>query len=345
LRTASQKHMNGINKTNNKTAIVTGITGQDGSYLAELLLKKGYKVVGLKRRSSAICTGRIDHIFSSPNLEMEYYDLSDSGKIWEVLHEYRPDEIYNLAAQSHVRVSFDIPEHTVDGIAMGTLRILNAMKTVVPDAKFYQASSSEMFGDNPNHPFNEGSRLMPASPYACAKVFAHSLIRNYRESYNLHASSGILFNHESPRRGETFVTRKITRAAASIKMGLQDKLYLGNLDAKRDWGFAGDYVEAMWLMLQQERPDDYVISTGKTYSVRDFLECVFDISGLGDPMKYVEIDPRLFRPQEVPYLIGDSTKAKEKLGWTPNVTLEELAKMMYDSDWNDLCQTPKINSI
>ena len=200
MRTASQKHMNGINKTNNKTAIVTGITGQDGSYLAELLLKKGYKVVGLKRRSSAICTDRIDHIFSSPNLEMEYYDLSDSGKIWEVLHEYRPDEIYNLAAQSHVRVSFDIPEYTVDGIAMGTLRILNAMKTVVPDAKFYQASSSEMFGDNPNHPFNEESRLMPASPYACAKVFAHSLIRNYRESYNLHRAG--FFSITNRQEGE-----------------------------------------------------------------------------------------------------------------------------------------------
>jgi GDPmannose 4,6-dehydratase len=259
--------------------------------------------------------------------------------------EYRPDEVYNLAAQSHVRVSFETPEETVQSIAIGTLRLLEVIRTIDPTGnqiKFYQASSSEMFGDNPNFPYNEDSKFMPASPYACAKVFSHNLVKNYRKSYKIHASSGMLFNHESPRRGETFVTRKITRAAAAIQMGLQDKLYLGNLDAKRDWGFAGDYVEAMWLMLQQEKPDDYVISTGRTRSVKEFLDCVFDIAGLGDPMKYVEIDPRFFRPQEVPHLIGDSTKAKEKLGWVPKVTLEQMAKMMYDSDWNELCTKPKI---
>jgi GDPmannose 4,6-dehydratase len=263
---------------------------------------------------------------------MTYYDLNDTGAFWKLLIEVEPDEIYNLAAQSHVRVSFDIPEHTVDGIAMGTLRMLNAMKTVCPAARFYQASSSEMFGDNPNYPFNEESRLRPASPYACAKVFAHNLIRNYRESYGLHASSGILFNHESPLRGETFVTRKITLAAARIKLGLQDKLYLGNLDSKRDWGFAGDYVEMMWLMLQQDEPDDYVVATGRTHTVRAFLEVVFEHAGL-DIEKHVEIDERLFRPQEVPYLLGDSSKARNKLGWEPKIKFEELAKMMFDEDY------------
>ena len=249
--------------------------------------------------------------------------------------DIKPDEIYNIAAQSHVRVSFDIPEHTVDSIAMGSLRIMNAVKKVCPDSRFYQASSSEMFGDNPEYPFDEESILMPASPYACAKVFAHNLVRNYRESYGLHASSGILFNHESPRRGETFVTRKITMAAAKIKLGLQDKLFLGNLDAKRDWGFAGDYVEAMWLMLQQDNPDDYVIATGETYSVKEFLDCVFDYAGL-DPDKYVEIDPRLFRPQEVPYLLGNPAKAKKVLNWEPKVKFEELCKMMYNEDYKSL---------
>ena len=323
-----------------KTALITGITGQDGSYLADFLLKKGYFVVGLKRRSSIICTDRIDHIYNSINFKMEYFNLNDPGCFWRLLLKYRPDEIYNLAAQSHVRVSFDTPEETVQSVAMGPLRMLEAVRTIDPTGnqiKFYQASSSEMFGDNPNYPFNEESRLMPASPYACAKVFSHNLVRNYRESYGVHASSGILFNHESPRRGETFVTRKITIAAVKIKMGLQDKLYLGNLDAKRDWGFAGDYVKAMWLMLQQDIPDDYVISTGETYSVKEFLECVFDYAGL-DVDKYVEIDTRLFRPQEVPYLLGDSTKAKNVLGWEPEVKFEELAKMMYDSDWNLMCR-------
>jgi GDPmannose 4,6-dehydratase len=314
-----------------KTALITGITGQDGSYLAELLLKKNYRVIGLKRRSSVICTERLDDIFGHKDFEMRYFELNDTGCMWRLLQEYQPDEIYNLAAQSHVRVSFEVPESTVDGIAMGTLRLLEAARHIVPNARIYQASSSEMFGDNPEHPQSEKTALMPASPYACAKVFAHNLVRNYRESYGLHASSGILFNHESPRRGETFVTRKITLAAARIKLGLQDKLYLGNLDSKRDWGFAGDYVEMMWLMLQQDTPDDYVIATGKTYTVREFLNTVFGYAEL-DVSKYVEIDERLFRPQEVPLLLGDPTKAREKFGWVPKVGFEELAKMMYDED-------------
>ena len=317
---------------NQKKAIITGVTGQDGAYLTRLLLEKNYKVYGLKRRTSLLNTQRLDEIFQHKNFKLIYYDLNDTGAIWKLLIDIKPDEFYNLAAQSHVRVSFEIPEHTVDGIAMGTLRILNAAKTVCPHVRFYQASSSEMFGDNPNYPFNEESRLMPASPYACAKVFAHNLVRNYRESYDLHASSGILFNHESPLRGETFVTRKITLAAARIKLGLQDKLYLGNLEAKRDWGFAGDYVEMMWLMLQQDTPDDYVIATGRAHTVRAFLEAVFEHAGLNIE-KHVEIDERLFRPQEVPYLLGDSSKAKRKLGWSPKIKFEELAEMMFSADY------------
>ena len=314
-----------------KTAIVTGITGQDGSYLAEFLLEKGYKVVGLKRRTSTICTERLDHIYEHENFELRYFELNDSGCMWKLLSEYKPDEIYNLAAQSHVRVSFEVPESTTDTIVMGTLRLLEAARHVVPNVRFYQASSSEMFGDNPQNPQDESTALQPASPYACAKVYAHHLIRNYRESYGLHASSGILFNHESPRRGETFVTRKITIAAARIKLGLQDKLYLGNLEAKRDWGFAGDYVKMMWLMLQQETPDDYVIATGETHTVKEFLEVVFEHAGL-DIEKYVEQSERLFRPHEVPLLLGDARKAKDKLGWTPQVRFKELAIMMYESD-------------
>lgn len=321
-----------------KTALITGVTGQDGSYLAEFLLKKGYYVVGCKRRTSLICTERIDHIYDHPNFKMEYFDLNDSGCMWRLLSEYKPEEIYNLAAQSHVRVSFDVPESTTDSIAMGTLRLLEAVRSVTPDARFYQASSSEMFGDNPETPQNESTMLQPASPYACAKVFAHHLIRNYRKSYGIHASSGILFNHESPRRGETFVTRKITMAAARIKMGLQEKLYLGNLDAKRDWGFAGDYVKMMWLMLQQDEPGDYVIATGETHTVREFLQVVFDHAGL-DVDKHVEQDKRLFRPHEVPLLLGDSSKAKEKLGWRAKVTFRELAIMMYESDLKKLTKT------
>jgi len=316
-----------------KTALITGVTGQDGSYLAELLLNKGYDVIGVKRRTSTISTGRIDHIFNNPNFELRYGNMIDSGAIYRLLKEYNPDEVYNLAAQSHVRVSFETPEETANIVAMGTLKLLEAIVNFNRDIKFYQASSSEMFGDNPETPQNELTRLMPASPYACSKVFAHNLIRNYRESYKLHASGGILFNHESPRRGETFVTRKITLAAARIKLGLQDTLRLGNLDAKRDWGFAGDYVEAMWLMLQQEKPDDYVIATGETHSVKEFLNFVFEHAGL-DVEKHVQIDKRLFRPHEVPLLLGDPTKAKEKLGWEPDITFSGLAKMMYEADLN-----------
>jgi len=314
-----------------KTALVTGVTGQDGSYLAELLLDKGYNVVGIKRRTSTISTSRIDHIFDNSNFELRYGNMIDSGAIYRLLKEYNPDEVYNLAAQSHVKVSFETPEETANIVAMGTLKLLEAIINYDPDIRLYQASSSEMFGDNPVNPQNELTRLMPASPYACSKVFAHNLIRNYRESYALHASSGILFNHESPRSGETFVTRKITLAAARIKLGLQDTLRLGNLDAKRDWGFAGDYVEAMWLMLQQEKPDDYVIATGETHSVKEFLNFVFEHAGL-DVEKHVQIDKRLFRPHEVPLLLGDPTKAKEKLGWEPDITFSDLAKMMYEAD-------------
>ena len=317
-----------------KTALITGVTGQDGSYLADLLLSKGYHVVGMKRRTSLISTDRIDHLFEPEhvmNFELAYGNMNDSGNMHRILARYKPDEIYNLAAQSHVRVSFDTPEETVDSIAMGTLRLLEAVRNVCPEARFYQASSSEMFGDNPNYPYDENSKLMPASPYACAKVFAHNLVRNYRESYDLFACSGILFNHESPRRGETFVTRKITRAAARIRLGLQDKLYLGNLEAKRDWGYAGDYVEAMWLMLQQENPDDYVIATGETHTVQQFLHEVFDYAGL-DVGKHVEIDERLFRPHEVPLLLGDPTKAKNFLGWTAKRGFADLVKEMVRAD-------------
>jgi GDPmannose 4,6-dehydratase len=318
-----------------KKALVTGATGQDGSYLVDLLLDKGYEVVAVKRRTSLISTDRIDHVFSDlekmDNFSLVYGNMIDAGNIHRLLLDHKPDEIYNLAAQSHVRVSFDTPEETAEIVGMGTLRLLEAARNICPDVKIYQASSSEMFGDNPENPQSEATRLMPASPYACAKVFAHNLCRNYRESYGMHISSGILFNHESPRRGETFVTRKITKAAARIRLGQQDKLYLGNLEAKRDWGFAGDYVEAMWLMLQQENPDDYVIATGETHTVEEFLHEVFDYAGL-DVSKYVEIDERLFRPHEVPLLLGDPTKAKEQLGWEPKVKFKELARMMYDED-------------
>lgn len=322
-------------ETVGKTALLTGVTGQDGSYLAELLLEKGYFVVGLKRRTSLICTDRIDHIFEHENFKIEYFDLNDTGSIYRLLNKYKPDEFYNLAAQSHVKVSFDVPENTVDGVAMGTLRILEAIRNILPTCKVYQASSSEMFGDNPESPQNEETRLMPASPYACAKVFAHNLVRNYRESYGIYACSGILFNHESPRRGETFVTRKITMAAAKIKLGLQNKLYLGNLKAKRDWGFAGDYVKLMWMMLQQENPDDYVISTGETHTVEEFLHVVFEHAGL-NVNDYVEIDPSLFRPHEVPLLLGDSSKAKNKLNWEPKVKFKDLAIMMFEHDLHEI---------
>ena len=315
-----------------KTALITGITGQDGSYLCDLLLSKGYRVIGIKRRTSVISTSRIDKNFSDPNLIIHYGSLHEASWMYRLLSEYKPDEIYNLAAQSHVKVSFECPQETVDIVANGTLRLLEAMRQTCPKSKFYQASSSEMFGDNPENPQNESTVLMPASPYACAKVFSHNLIRNYRKSYGMFCCSGILFNHESPRRGETFVTRKITTAAARIKLGLQDKLYLGNLDAKRDWGHAKDYVMAMWLMLQQDSPEDYVIATGKTHSVREFLELTFR-HALLDVEKYVEIDSRLFRPHEVPLLLGDSSKAQKNLGWKPYYDLPKLVTEMYSSDF------------
>jgi len=317
-----------------KIAIISGINGQDGSYLAEHLLNLGYFVVGLKRRTSTITTQRIDHIYSNPNFKLEYYDLNDASACYRYINQYKPQEIYNLGAQSHVKVSFDIPEHTVEGIVSGTLHWLEAIRNTDPTIKFYQASSSEMFGDNPDIPekgYNESSRLCPVSPYAAAKVCAHNLVNIYRNSYNIHASSGILFNHESPRRGETFVTRKITMAAAKIKLGLQKELRLGNLHAKRDWGFAGDYVKAMHLMLQQPKADDYVISTGKTYSICEFLEEVFNYAGLSWK-DHVVVDPKFFRPMEVPYLLGDSSKAQNTLGWKPSVDMVELSHMMYDED-------------
>jgi len=314
-----------------KTALVTGITGQDGSYLAELLLDKGYHVVGMKRRTSLLATDRIDHILNHPNFQLVYGSMNDAGAFYRLFSNQKFDEVYNLAAQSHVRVSFDVPEETVDTVAMGPLRLLECIRTMQRDCKFYQASSSEMYGDNPEHPQNEETRLMPASPYACAKVFSHGLTRNYREGHGVHASSGILFNHESPRRGETFVTRKITLAAARIKLGLQEKVALGNLEALRDWGYAKDYVEAMWLMLQQDRPDDYVIATGEARTVKEFLNEVFDIAGL-DVDRHLVIDERLKRPHEVPWLEGDPSKAKEKLGWEPKTTFKGLARLMYEAD-------------
>ena len=318
-------------------AFITGITGQDGYYLAKLLLEKGYEVHGTVRRSSLINTSRIDNLISKyvneKKLTLHYSDLLDSTSLTNLINSIEPDEIYNLGAQSHVRVSFDQPVYTLMTDGVGALNVLEAAKLLNKrkHVRVYQASSSEMFGDNPQVPQNEKTGLMPASPYACAKVFSHHLCRNYRESYGMHVSSGILFNHESPRRGETFVTRKITRAAARIKLGLQDKLYLGNLDAKRDWGFAGDYVEAMWLMLQQPKADDYVIATGKTYSVREFLHLVFEIAEL-NVEDHVEFDSRLLRPHEVPLLLGDATKAKKVLKWQPKTDLKKLAKIMYESD-------------
>jgi GDPmannose 4,6-dehydratase len=314
-----------------KVALIAGSTGQDGSYLAELLLSKNYEVIGIKRRTSILNTHNVDHLYDNPNFKLLYGNMNDVGSMYRILTKYKPDEIYNLAAQSHVRTSFDVPEETVDTVAMGTMRLLEAVRNVVPTAKFYQASSSEMYGDNMDPMKNESTPMTPASPYAAAKLFGHNLVRNYREGYGLHASSGILFNHESPRRGETFVTRKITQAVAKIKLGKQKVLKLGNLNAVRDWGFAGDYVEAMWLMLQQDKPDDYVIATGECHTVQEFLETTFDLAGL-DWKKYVEIDSRLFRPHEVPHLKGDATKAKKILGWKPKHSFHDLVKMMYESD-------------
>jgi len=318
-----------------KKALVTGITGQDGSYLAELLLSKGYKVWGIIRRSSSFHTGRIDHIYKDPHeadsFRLLYGDLTDGSELARIINEVEPDEVYNLGAQSHVRVSFDMPIYTADVNALGTLRLLEIIRTMKNPPKFYQASSSEMYGEVIETPQTEKTPFHPRSPYGCAKVYSFWQTINYREAYNLFACNGILFNHESPRRGATFVTRKITRAATRIKLGLQEKLYLGNLDAKRDWGFAGDYVEAMWLMLQQDKPDDYVVATGQTHSVREFLNEVFGSLEL-DWKKYVEIDPRYFRPAEVDLLLGNPAKAKKVLKWEPKVTFKALAKMMTDAD-------------
>ncbi len=323
-----------------KIALITGITGQDGSYLAELLLDKGYEVHGVVRRASSINTSRIDHLYEDPHngevsLRLHYGDLGDANSLRRILCDAQPTEIYNLAAQSHVRVSFDMPLETADVGGMGTLRLLEAVReyqeTSGQAVRVYQASSSEMFGKVHETPQNEQTPFHPRSPYGVAKVFSYWAIINYRESYDLHASNGILFNHESPRRGETFVTRKITQAVGRIRHGLQDKLYLGNIDAKRDWGFAGDYVKAMWLMLQQDSPDDFVVSTNETHSVREFLELAFGHVGL-DYSDYVEIDPRYFRPAEVDLLLGDSSKAREELGWEPQVSFRELVQMMVETD-------------
>jgi len=319
-----------------RTALITGITGQDGSYLAELLLRNGYKVFGVIRRSSSFNTARIDHLYRDPHegdvrLRMVYGDLTDASSLNQILRTIRPDEIYNLGAQSHVRVSFDIPEYTAEVTALGTVRLLEAIREAGLQTRFYQASSSELYGRVAESPQTEQTPFYPRSPYGAAKAYAFHITRNYREAYGMFACNGILFNHESPRRGETFVTRKITRAAGRIKVGLQEKLFLGNLDAKRDWGFAGDYVDAMWRMLQADEPEDFVIATGENHTVREFLEACFSHLEL-DWREYVEIDPRYFRPTEVDTLLGDASKAREKLGWAPRVGFGELVRMMVDSD-------------
>ncbi len=321
-----------------KKALITGITGQDGSYLAELLLVKGYEVHGVIRRASTFNTSRIDHLYRDPHINgvklfLHYGDLADSVQMVKLLYALQPDEIYNLAAQSHVRVSFDIPEYTGDVVGLGAIRILEAIREagLVKKCRFYQASSSEMFGKVQQVPQTEATPFWPRSPYGCAKMYAHWLTVNYRESYNLHASSGILFNHESPRRGETFVTRKITRAATRIKLGLQDKLYMGNLDAQRDWGYAKEYVQMMWVMLQQDKPDDYVVATNETHTVKEFIQETFGLLNL-DWEKYVNYDARYERPAEVELLIGDPAKAKKQLGWEPKVKFKELVKIMTEAD-------------
>ena len=324
-----------------KRALITGVTGQDGSYLAELLLEKGYEVYGVVRRSSSFNTERLDRIYQDPHvpdyrLRLLYGDLDDASSLNRVIRTVKPDEIYNLGAQSHVCVSFDVPEYTASTVALGTLRLLEAIRESGQEksVRFYQASSSEMFG-GAKPPQSESTPFEPRSPYACAKVFAHQLAQNYREAYGMFICCGILFNHESPRRGIPFVTRKITRTAARIKHGLEKKLYLGNLKAKRDWGFAGDYVEAMWLMLQQDKPDDYVVATGESHSVEECLDVSFGVLGL-DWKKYVEIDPRYFRPTEVDHLHGDPSKAKRVLGWNPKVSFKALIEMMVKADEEDV---------
>jgi GDPmannose 4,6-dehydratase len=319
-----------------KKALITGITGQDGSYLAELLLEKGYEVHGMIRRSSSFNTGRIDHIYQDPHIKgcrlfLHYGDLNDSSSLNLLLKKIRPDEVYNLGAQSHVRVSFDVPEYTAEVTGVGSVRLFEAVREMgLTDTRIYQASSSEMFGASPP-PQNEATPFYPRSPYGCAKVYSYWIGVNYREAYGLHISNGILFNHESPRRGETFVTRKVTRAVSRIKLGLQRKLFLGNLDAKRDWGYAKDYVEAMWLMLQQSKPDDYVIATGESHSVRELCELAFGHVGL-DYREFVDIDPRYYRPTEVDFLLGDPSKATKQLGWKPKTTFSELVRLMMDTD-------------
>jgi GDPmannose 4,6-dehydratase len=319
-----------------KKALITGITGQDGSYLAELLLAKGYEVHGIVRRTAAPYTGQLERVyaetdFNSKHLFLHHGDLSDSGSLARLISKIQPDEVYNLAAQSDVRISFDIPGYTADITATGAARLLEAIHNSGLRPRFYQASSSEMFGKVRAMPQNELTPFHPRSPYACAKLYAHWITVNYRESYGLHASSGILFNHESPRRGENFVTRKITRAVARIHAGLQDKLFMGNLEAKRDWGYAKEYVEAMWLMLQQPEPDDYVIATGETHSVKEFLELAFGRVGL-DWKKFVEIDPKFYRPAEVDQLVGDAGKSRKKLNWSPKTKFADLVRLMVDAD-------------
>ena len=333
----------------NKTALIFGITGQDGSYLTEILLKKGYIVHGVIRRASTFNTSRINHLYQDPHnknrkLFLHYGDLADSGTIRKIIYKVKPNEIYNLAAQSHVKVSFDIPEYTMDITGNGTLRILEAIRDYQDETrkkvKFYQASSSEMFGSAPP-PQNENTPFVPQSPYGAAKVFAHNMTKLYREAYGIFAVAGILFNHESPRRGETFVTRKITRGIARIKAGLDKKIYLGNLNAKRDWGYAPEYMEAAWLMMQQPKPDDFVIGTGETHSVREFLELAFQEAGLGDYKKYVAIDPRTYRPAEVNELAADTTKAKRMLKWRPKIKFADLVKRMVRADLSDFDKTKK----
>jgi len=339
-----------------RRALITGITGQDGSYLAEFLLSKGYEVWGVVRRSSSITTWRIDHLYEPPwkekkRLNLVYGDLNDASSLNRILKTVRPDEIYNLGAQSHVKVSFEIPEYTAEVVGVGSVRLLEAMRELGLDARFYQASSSELFGKVVESPQKETTPFYPRSPYAAAKAYAFYITRNYREAYGMFATNGILFNHESPRRGETFVTRKITMAVARIKAGLQDAVYLGNLDAKRDWGFAGDYVQAMWAMLQTDEPEDYVVATGDTHSVREFCEAAFDRVGLPltwqgegldevglgpDGKTLVQVEPRYFRPAEVEYLLGDPSKAKDELGWTPETDFKALVDMMIDADLENL---------
>lgn len=323
-----------------KKALITGITGQDGSYLAELLLSKGYQVHGIIRRASTFNTARIDHLYQDPHISgvklfLHYGDLTDTGNIERLVNQIKPDEIYHLGAQSHVRVSFDMPEYTANTDALGTLRLLEAVRNCGLPIKLYNAASSEMFGSTPP-PQHENTVFSPKSPYAVAKVFSHQMTQLYRQAYGMFACNGILFNHESPRRGETFVTRKITRGIARIKAGLDKKLYLGNLDARRDWGFTPEYVEAMHAILQQEKPDDYVIATGQTHSVKDFLETTFIYAGLGDYKNYVEIDQKYFRPAEVESLIGDASKAKKTFGFEPKITFDDLCKIMVDSDLKSL---------